>query len=38
MEPEKTGAKTSMALVNAIGRESIAIVLGEEHIFIADPF
>src|SRR5438128_10502559 len=28
---EKTGAKTPMALVNAIGKESIAILSGEEN-------
>jgi len=28
---EKTDAKTSMALINAIGKESIAILSGEEY-------
>jgi hypothetical protein len=29
---EKTGAKTSMALTNAIGKESIAILSGEKYM------
>ena len=34
---EKTGAKTPMALLKAIGKESMAILSGEENIgFIAD--
>jgi len=29
---EKTDAKTSMALINAIGKESIAILSGAEYM------
>jgi len=39
MGREKTGAKTPMALENAIGKESIAILSGAENRgFIADQF